>query len=164
MSFNLISLITRRSLSYAQNYSRQHVEGAMNSLVIVTRSGAFNPDTGEYDPTNAVVLYDDADYPGVGGQAGVTPTSGPINFSGGDEAVFFDSITVYIPKYMPIKPRIGDVIQVMAGPDNNVLGRFFRVTSVPAGGRLVPSNAMQASGLAPSRQWVQRTPSGEIEP
>lgn len=151
---NLVEAMTRRSLMFAQSLARPYAEGAMNSLVLITRSGGFNDETGEYDPTLNQVIYDDADYPGTGAKAGVTMTSGPVTMEFGDEPQYFDNLTVWIPKGTPLNPRIDDILRVMANPDAALIGRFYRVASVVAGGRLSPSNELQCSGAAPSKQWT----------
>lgn len=151
---NLVEALTRRSLMFAQSMARPYAEGAMNSLVLITRSGGFNDLAGEYDPTLSQVIYDDPDYPGTGAKAGVTMTTGPVTMDFGDEPQYFDNIQVMIPKEIALVPRIDDILRIMAGPDVQLTGRFYRVVSVVAGGRISPSNQLQCSGAAPSKQWV----------
>ena len=150
---NLIEALTRKSMTFAQTIARPYAEGAMNSLVLITRSGGFNDDTGEYDPTLAQTIYDDDVMEGFGAKAGVTVTTGPIPMEFGDEPQYFDNLTVWIPKGTAKNPRIDDIVRIMASPDGNLIGRYYRVVSVTAGGRLSPSNQLQCTGAAPSKQW-----------
>lgn len=151
---NLITALTRKSISFAQSRIEPFAEGSMNSLVIITRRGIYNADEGEYDPTAEVAVYDDDTTPGTGARASVTATSGAGTYEFGDEPTYNDSITVRIPRYELRHPRIDDVVRIMAGPDANLTGRYFRVVGVPAGGILMPSVTLSCTGVAPSKQWA----------
>lgn len=151
-------LVARRSLAFAQSIAQPYALGNMNSLVIITRHGGWDPNTGEYKPPEEdVVIYANEDYDPldplthIGGPAGITPTQGPIVLGYGDESSYEDSVGVFIPKTAPILPRIDDVVLVMAGPDPQFFGRQFRVDAVTGSGRIVSSIKMRASGAAPSR-------------
>jgi hypothetical protein len=60
---------------------------------------------------------------------------------------------VFIPASVPINPRVDDIVLVMANPDSDMVGRYFRVMGVPVGGRVNASSALSVVGIAPSRQW-----------
>jgi hypothetical protein len=149
---NLLTAVTRKSISFAQGYVEPFAEGAMNSLVLITRRGVYNAAEGEYDPSAEIAVYDDDTLAGTGARAAVTITSGGGTLEFGDEPAYFDSIMVRVPR-RSLRPRIDDVVRVMAGPDINLTGRYFRVIGVPAGGILMPSIALSCTGVAPSKQW-----------
>lgn len=149
----LATLLVRKSMSLAQSLVEPYAEGAMNSLVRITRNGGWDPDLAEYNPDGETVIYADSDDDTIGAMAGVTSSSGPISMDVGDEVEFYDSITVMIPRSHPAEPRINDLVRIMAGPDTDLIGRYFRITGVPVGGRLLPSNTFTATGIAKSRTW-----------
>jgi hypothetical protein len=151
---NVFTAVVRRSMSVAQSYAVRQAAGTQNSLVRITRAGAFNAAAGEYDPSAEQVIYDDPAFPGFGAQAGVTASSGPVTMGFGDEPEYYENLTVYLPKALTTKPRIDDLLQYMAGPDTNLVTRFFRVVSVESGGRLVPSTELRCMGISPSKQWA----------
>ena len=150
---NLLTAITRKSISFAQSYVEPFAEGTMNSLVVITRRGVYNAAEGEYDPSAEIAIYDDDQVPGIGARASVTSTAGGGTLEFGDEPAHFDSINVRIPR-RTIRPRIDDVVRIMAGPDANLTGRYFRVIGAPAGGILLPSVTLSCTGVAPSKQWA----------
>lgn len=150
---NLLTALTRKSISFAQSQIEPFAEGSMNSLVLITRRGIYNASEGEYDPSAEVAVYDDADVPGTGARAAVTSTTGGGTYEFGDEPTYNDSISVRIPRHTLLHPRIDDVVRIMAGPDTNLTGRYFRVVGVPAGGVLLPSISLNCTGVAPSKQW-----------
>lgn len=155
---NLVSAIATRSLAYATVVAQAHAIGSMNSLVTVTRDGSYDTGLREYDPELREVLYDawdDAGDPtGDGAIAGVSTAEGPSTLSLGDEPQYYSSITVYLPRSGAKKSiRIDDTVLVVTSPDPDIDGRFFRVTGVPAGGRLYASNTLHCTGIAPSKQW-----------
>jgi hypothetical protein len=155
MVIPLAHALARRSLAYGQSIAQQYSEGAMNSLILISRWDGFDTSTGEYhDPDAASTIYEDPDFPGIGGPAGVTPTIGPTTLSFGDEPEYYDSIEVYIPKHAPTLPRIDDVVLVLAGPDPQFLNRQYKVTTVIGSGRMVPSIHLRATGTAPSRASI----------
>lgn len=152
MTMALATALARRSLAFGQQMAQAVGEGSMNSLVLVTRFGDFDEAAGEYKNGTPTVIYQDADFPGIGGIAGVTPTSGPVNLAYGDEPEYMDSIDVYLPKRAPVLPRIDDEVLVTAGPDPQFVNRQYRVISVIGSGRLVPSIHLRCMGTAPSKQ------------
>lgn len=149
---SIAAALVRKSLSLAQSMVQPYAEGAMNSLVRITRTGVYNAAEGEYDPGAEVVVYADDEDPEIGAKAGVTASASSGQMDFGDEPAYFDTITVMIPRGA-FHPRIDDVVRIMACPDANLIGRYFRVVSVPAGGRLFPSITLTCSGVAPSKQW-----------
>ena len=154
----LQTLVARRSLSFAQTVARAHAVGSMNSLVRITRAGAWDYDNYEYDISANTVVYADPDDDSFGAPAGITTAQGPITMDVGDEPLYYDSATVFIPQSAPSNPRINDLVQVMACPDAEMIGRFFRITSVPVGGRLSASIALACMGVAPSRENTPAAP------
>ena len=151
---SLHTLIVRKALSFAQAQVEPHAEGAMNYLVRITRNGVWMPESGEYDPSGEAVIYADSLDRSTGAMAGVMPTSNAGTSMIGDEPEYLDALTVVIPRSAP-EIIINDMLQVMAGPDTGILGRYFRVTSVDAGGRLMPSQTLSCQGVAKSREWYQ---------
>lgn len=156
---DLFTLAAHRSLDYGQQLAEQFADGTMNSLVVISRPGdsTYDEISREYTPPRSKVIYDVLDNAGnptgVGDIAGITSASGPITFSVGDEPTYYESITVHVPFSCPIQPRIDDVVLVMSNPDRDLVNRRFRVTDVPAGGRINPSTTLSCVGIAPSRQW-----------
>lgn len=153
---NLAAAIAQKSIAYAQRLAQSTSEGSMNSRVVIRRPGlpGFNPVTREYDPAVPAVIYDHESIPGAGGVAGITPAQGASYMDVGDEPQYYDSASVMIPQSAPRNPMINDIVQVVASPDADIVGRFFRVVGVPVGGRIVGSIAMSCTGIAPSREWV----------
>jgi hypothetical protein len=150
----LAATIAGTSLSMAQDIAQAYAGGAMNSLVVITRQSGFNTATGEYNSpgANPTVIYDDAETAGAGAKAGVMPTSGPVQMSFADEPEYYDNITVMIPEHA-CSPKIDDIVQVINGPDDDIIGRYFRVLGVGVGGRITPSVRLTCTGIAPSKQW-----------
>jgi hypothetical protein len=147
----LAQAVARRSLAFAQSLAQPYADGSMNSLVIITRfGGGWNATKGEYEDGTPTVIYDDADFPGIGARAGITPTSGPIIANFGDENEYSDTVDIFIPKTAQL-PMIDDAVEVTAGPDPQFVNRQYRVTSVIGSGRLVSSIHLMAVGTAPSR-------------
>lgn len=145
--------ISRRSLSVAQRYAAAYADANRNSLVVITRNYTFNEDKAFYDRSAPPrVIYDDSDHPGIGAPAGITPTSGPAVMDFSDEPTSYDSVQIYLPLSMAEEPRIDDIVLVTSCPDTTTVGRYFRVTSVPAGGRINSSIDIIATGIAPSKE------------
>jgi len=142
-------------MAYAQQLAQPAAEGAMNSLVVITRPGTatFDETSREYQNGTASPIYDDPDFPGVGAKAGITLASGPITMNLGDEPQYYSSATISIPQSAPINPRIDDIVLVTANQDKDMIGRYFRVVDVPVGGRISASIDLSCVGIAPSRQW-----------
>lgn len=147
----LAQSVARRSLAFAQSLAQPYADGAMNSLVVITRyGGGWNAAEGEYEDGSPETIYDDLDFPGIGARAGITPTQGPIVANFGDEPEYSDSVDIFIPKTARL-PMIDDAVVVTAGPDPQFRNRQYRVTSVIGSGRLVSSIHLMAVGTAPSR-------------
>lgn len=152
---SLAAAAARLSLAYGQQLAMDFAVSAMNSLVLITRPGSsgYDQTTREYSPPNTVVVYDSVVVPGAGDIAGVTSANGPITYNIGDEPTYYESLTVTIPTTCPIQPRIDDLVTIKDNPDRDLINRVFRVTDVPAGGRINPSTTLTCTGIAPSRQW-----------
>lgn len=152
---DLARAVARRSLAYAQPLAQGNAEGAMNSLVLIQRpaEGTYDEDTREYGSPALTPVYDDPDMPGYGAMAGITPAEGPITMNLGDEPQYYSSVTIYIPA-RAARCRIDDVVLVMANPDPDLVERYFRIIDVPDGGRINASQALSATGIAPSRAWT----------
>lgn len=154
MSSNLVADLTAFNLAFATQYATHHAEGAMNSLIILSRQGAYDEVSREYDESAGEVLYDNFSDPGKGARAGVATAQGPMNFNVGDEPTYYSSVKVYLPQDGPTKnPRVDDVVYVVASPEDDIVGRYFRVIDAPVGGRMHASMELQCVGIAPSRQW-----------
>lgn len=149
----LLGAIARKSLYLANRYAQSFSEGIQTALVVITRAGGYNRASGEYDPSDVTVIYDDDTTPGVGGQAGITNSTGPVTMMFGDEPAYFDSFTVFLPRLIPNRPKIDDIVLVITHQDPDLVGRYLRVVGVESGGRIVPSTQLQCVGVAPSKQW-----------
>lgn len=150
---SLAQQLVRKSLLVAQFMVEPYANGAMNSLVRITRNGTWNQSGGEWDPTGTAVIYADDQDPELGAAAGITGSTGPSYLDVGDEPEYYDMISVMIPRSSQAEPQIDDLLQVMYSPDVDIIGRYFRVTGFSVGGRLMPSTTMQCSGLAKSKRW-----------
>jgi hypothetical protein len=150
---NLATMIVRKSMGVAQAMIPAYSEGAMNSLVRITRPGSWSADSGEYDPDDGTVIYADDVDPTLGAMAGIAPSSGPLTLSVGDEPEYYDTLIVYLPRSAD-EPWIDDLLVVMANPEADMIGRVFRVASVGAGGRLHGSVSLTCTGTAKSHQWA----------
>lgn len=147
----LAQSVARRSLAFAQALAQPYADGAMNSLIVITRfGGGWDAAKGEYEDGTPETIYDDPDFPGIGGRAGITPTQGPITASFGDEPEYSDTVDIFVPKSARL-PMIDDAVLVTAGPDPQFRNRQYRVTGVIGSGRLVSSIHLTAIGTAPSR-------------
>jgi hypothetical protein len=150
----LVGDLTAASLQFGSQYAQQHAEGAMNSLIVLTRRGSYDEVSREYDESATEVLYDNPSEPGTGARAGVATAQGPMNMSVGDEPTYYSSVQIYLPQDGPSKnPRVDDVAYVVASPEADIVGRYFRVIDAPVGGRMHASIQLQCVGIAPSRQW-----------
>ena len=134
----------------------------MNSLVIITRPrvGGYDQVTREYTQPATITIYDTRDaqgaFTGLGAKAGVSLTNTASTFSIGDEPTYYSSITCYVPNVLETNIHIDDVVKFMVSPDIDIVGREFRVTDVPAGGRINTSTDLSCVGIDPSRQWGQQ--------
>jgi hypothetical protein len=135
-----------KSLSLAQKMGMQVAESTMNSTVEIRRPAAdfFDDTTRLYTPRAAELIYS--------GMAGVPPATGSVEMDLGDEPTYYSSTTIKIPQNSP-HIRIDDVLQVITTPDDGMVNRFFRITDVPVGGRIVASIALSCVGISPSRNW-----------
>ena len=137
----------QRSLAFAQHRAQDFSESVMNSVIKVERPAvaSYNETARAYTKPTMSPVYD--------GKAGVTLASGAGTYSVGDEPTYYASITCHIPHAPAMMPMIDDVITIVTSPDTDLIGRTFRVTDVPAGGRVATSVDLSATGIAPSRQW-----------
>lgn len=150
----LVGDLTAASLQFGSKYAQMHAEGAMNSLIVLTRRGNYDEVSREYDEAATEVIYDNFSEPGTGARAGVATAQGPLNMSVGDEPTYYSSVLIYLPQDGPVKnPRIDDVAFVVASPEADIVARYFRVIDAPVGGRMHASIELQCVGIAPSRQW-----------
>lgn len=143
----LPQLCVQRSMSAAQARAQAYAEATQNSTISITRpaSATYDEVARKYTKPAMGAVYN--------GSAGITIGAGPITLGIGDEPTYYDSCTVYIPHDPPTLPRIDDVVLVLTSPDVDLVGRSFRITNVPVGGRITTSIALSATGIAPSRQW-----------
>ena len=137
----------QRSLAFAQVAAQAFSEAAMNSWVLIERPAPATYDESARAYAKPVMSFV------YTGKAGVTLAAGAGSFGVGDEPTYYASITCHIPHAPATMPRIDDVITIQACPDIDLVGRAFRVTDVPAGGRVATSVDLSATGIAPSRQW-----------
>ena len=152
---SIVAALATKSLNFASVMAKAHSIGSMNSLVIVTRIGEYDPVSREYDTTAKQTLYDNFGSPGAGAKAGVASTGATSGMSIGDETQYYASVTIYIPQESPTKNlMVNDIVQVIYCPDNDINGRYFRVDSIPVGGRIYSSIPLHCTGIAPSREWA----------
>lgn len=152
---SIVAALATKSLNFASVMAKAHSIGSMNSLVTVTRMGEYDEVSREYDTEAKQVLYDNFDNPGAGAKAGVAATDATSGMSIGDETQYYASVIVYIPQESPIKNlMVNDVVHVIYCPDNDINGRYFRVDSIPVGGRIYSSIPLHCTGIAPSREWA----------
>ena len=142
----LSSQVARRSIVLAQMFAVAISQGAMNSTIIIRRPSlvGFDETTRKYTESSKAVLYT--------GDAGLTPATGSSQFDLGDEPTYYSSVNCLLPQSSP-HVQIDDVIEVVTSPDDGIVGRFFRITDVPVGGRIAASVSVRAVGIAPSKQW-----------
>lgn len=153
---SLVAQLTARSIRLAGEIAREHSEGAMNALVTLTRRGTYDEVSREYDAGADEVLYDNLSEPGMGAMAGVSTTTNEVAMDLGDEEQHYSSVTVYLPQDGPTKnPRVHDIVKVVAAPEQDIVGRHFRVVGVPVGGRIYSSITLTCVGIAPSREWSE---------
>lgn len=152
---SIVGSLAAKSLRFATQMAQAHSVGSMNSLIVITRTGSYDNVLREYDSSASQTIYDNLQSAGAGAKAGISNTQGPTSLSLGDETQYYSSITVYIPQDGPsTNVRIGDTVRVVSCPDNDIDGRIFRVTNLDVGGRIHSSISMQATGIAPSKEWV----------
>lgn len=152
---SVVAGLAAKSLRFASVMAKAHSIGSMNSLVVITRMGTYDTVSREYDTTVKQILYDNLTIPGAGGIAGVSATEATTSLSLGDEPQYYSSVIVYIPQESPVKDvMVNDLVQVVFSPDDDIIGRFFRVDSNPVGGRIYSSIQLHCTGIAPSREWT----------
>lgn len=134
----------QRSLKLAAVAAQRYAESNMIAAVSISRPTAlvFNQTTGALVETSAAPLYV--------GKARITPMSGPLQFSVGDEPQFYSAASVSIPLAAPV-PRIDDVLTVTAHPDPAVVGRVFRITDVTGAGEIPDCRRLSVVGVQHSR-------------
>ena len=146
---SLISDLIARSTVAVRPLAQQYAEGNMIAAVKITRPSApvFNRTTG-----GLAEMGEDEDR--YSGKARIYNVTGPVQYAIGDEPQYFSSTFVSIPISAP-KPRIDDVVEVLSHPDPNLVGRFFRVQDVEAGGQIPVVHRMQVVGIQASREWTE---------
>lgn len=142
----LLTALVRRSTELVRPIAQAYAEGNMIAQVKVTRPAkpVFDRSTGG----TAAMQPGETVHEGAGRIYNVT---GPTEFSLGDEPAHFSSAYVSIP-ITADRPRIDDLVKILAHPDPNVVGREFRVTDVEAGGQIPVVHRMLVVGVQPSRE------------
>lgn len=140
--------IVKRSTDLAVQRARAFAEANMQATVRIERptEPVFNRDTGDLGMAPDAIVYI--------GKARVYSVTGPATYALGDEPQYYSSSFVSIPQGMA-EPRIDDVVEVLAHPDPSLVGRFFRVQDVEAGGQMPAVKRMQVVGIQPSRGWTE---------
>lgn len=140
--------MVRKSTYLATPMARAYAKGNMIARVRIDRptSPVFDPVTGELGMGPDETIYE--------GMARVASVQGPTQYFLGDEPQAYSNTLVSIP-IEATKPRVDDVVEVLAHPDLEIIGRFFRVLDVEAGGHMPVVHRMQVVGIAPSRQWEE---------
>jgi len=129
-------------------YGRRFAESNMRSTVTIVRKAPalFNDVTGELAAASPTLVYQ--------GRARVSPDSGPLNYSFGDEQQHFTSAVISVPVSAPILPMVDDVVTVTAHPGDPVMvGRTFAVMDVESGGQWLSSRRLQVTGVQASPEW-----------
>lgn len=147
---SILTGLIKRSTTMVRPLAQAYAEGNMIATVRVTRPSTpvFNRATGGLAAMGAETLI----HEGPGRVYGV---QGPVQYAIGEEQQFFSSTFVSIP-IGATKPRVDDVVEVLAHPDPNIVGRSFRVQDVEAGGQIPVVHRMQVVGIQASREWVQQ--------
>lgn len=146
---NVLSALVRRSTQLARPYAQAYAEGNMIATVRIVRPSApsFDRATGGLTSMGAETLVHE-------GPGRVYNVTGPVQYALGDEPQYYSSTFISIP-ITATKPRVDDVVEIVDHPDPNIVGRFFRVQDVEAGGQIPVVHRMQAVGVQASRQWVE---------
>ena len=142
------------SIAFAAKVAQSHAEGAMNSLVRITRPDGWNPVTYEYDAAANTVIYDDPANPGAGAMAGVSVQTGSVQSDYADEPTYTSSTHIYIPQAAPMTPQIDDLCEIVHCPDKEAEGQIMRVIDVALGGRIIPSIDLSVTVNPPSKEIV----------
>lgn len=98
------------------------------------------------------------------GKARVWSVQGPLTMGIGDEPTYYSQTFCSIPLTtesggdfpvmpQPQSPRVDDIVQVERHRDPLMVGRYFRVVDVEAGGSLPVARKMQLVGIQASKQW-----------
>ncbi len=145
---SVMAALVRRTTALAQQRARAYAEANMTGRVRVTRPTApvFDRETGELGMAPDTVVWD--------GIARIYGVQGPATYSLGDEPQYFSSTFVSIPLAAQ-DPRIDDVVEVLEHLDDVLVGRFFRVQDVEAGGHMPVVHRLQVVGIQASRQWSE---------
>lgn len=146
---SILSGLVKRTTLLARPYAQAYAEGNMIATVRVTR-----PSTPVFDRTTGGLASMGAESVIHEGPGRVYNVTGPQQYALGDEPQYFSSTFVSIP-ITATKPRIDDVVEVLAHPDPNLVGRSFRVQDVEAGGQLPVVHRMQVTGIQSSRTWTE---------
>jgi hypothetical protein len=146
--------VAAMSLAFGAKVAQAHAEGAMNSLVRITRPDGWNSVTFEYDDTQNTVVYDDPDTPGAGAMAGVSLQTGSVQSDYADEPTYTSSTHIYIPQDAPTTPQIDDLVEIIYCPDREAQGQIMRVTDVTVGGRIIASIDLSVTVNPPSKEIV----------
>lgn len=138
-----LSCVLKDSLTEARRQVAAYATGQAVDAVQLTRRGApvFNSTTGllTAPPTN---IYT--------GPAKVTVVSGGDPVDIGEERQFWDTVSVQLPPGAPMA-KIDDLVQITSAAATQLVGRYFRVASVAAGGLMPDGQTLSASGPAPSQ-------------
>jgi hypothetical protein len=145
---SLMAGIVKRTTALAHVRAKAYAEANMTARVRVTRPAApvFDPSNGSLGMAADQVIWE-----GVGRVASV---QGPATYALGDEPQYFSSTFISIPLAAG-DPRIDDTVEVLEHLDETLVGRFFRVQDVEAGGQIPVAHRMQVVGVQPSKQWSE---------
>ena len=141
--------LVRRSTNMATLRARAYAEANMIATVRIERpvEPVFDRTTGQLGMPADSTVYE--------GKARVYGVSGPATYALGDEPQYFSSTFVSIPLGSTL-PRVDDVVEVTDHPDPAIVGRFFRVQDVEAGGQMPVAHRLQVVGIQPSKQWSEQ--------
>lgn len=142
-------MVARYSLSRVMALARGFAESNMTSTVQIVRKQppVFDDVTGDLASGAPLLVYS--------GKARVTPASGLVRFSFGDEPSYFSSAVVSVPVVTEVLPRVDDLVLVVTSPgDSMMAGRVFTVQHVDAGGQFPAVRQLQVVGVQESQQWV----------
>lgn len=144
----VMGAIVKRTTDLAVLRARAFAEANMQATVRIERPTApvFDRSTGELGMAPDALVYQ--------GKARVYGVQGPATYALGDEPQYFSSSFVSIP-HGAAEPRIDDVVEVLTHPDASLVGRFFRIQDVEAGGQMPAVKRLQVVGIQPSRGWSE---------
>lgn len=135
--------IVKRSTDLAVLRARAYAEANMQSTVTIARRSkpVFDQTTGRLAPGAPTTIYT--------GIARIYDVTGGTMMLLGEDPQYVRSSFVSIPMSAPV-PQVDDVVEVTAHPDPALIGKFFKITDVSAGGQLPAARRLSVQGVEAS--------------